>query len=218
MRRIRLAIDVDGPSAAMIDAFLGWVNNPSRCMNWSIPTITRDMIVFHNDMGASPLLQEVDRILRGWYPEPGPNGGLGGAFLQFMRYPRVYSDFVRPTEGAQEAIRVLSSRCDCLFVTALMKRANQHVPDKLDWIGNNFPGIAIATVPSEYKCWVRADFGIDDRYDTCNRWFQEGTEPLMFGTPWSEAPERGTIFGPHDWTSILRTVEAYIDREESKNG
>lgn len=206
-RKIRIGIDVDGPCAAMIEAFVGYANEQR------LPyVITRDMVKFHNDMGASPELKEIDAYLRERYPEPGPNGGLGGLFLEFMRNPTVYSDFIKPVEGAQDAIEILRSRADCLFITALMKRANQHVPNKLDWIGRHFPGVSISTVPSEYKCWVKPDFGIDDRWDTTKRWLDEGVHGLLYETPWSEQPK---VMPGHDWTSIIRTVEAVLDRSET---
>lgn len=210
--RVRIGIDVDGPCAAMIEGFLEWFHSPRR--DWANEgfQIDREQIKFHNDMGSSPELIEIDSRLRVRYPARGPDGGLGGAFLQFMRHPTVYSDYVRTTEGAQEAIRILSSRADCMFVTALMRRANQHVPDKLDWIGRNFPGIPISTVPSELKCWVHPDFAIDDRYDTCRRWDNEdcwhGVTSLLFQCPWSESP---VGYVGYDWEEIVRIIEEELD-------
>lgn len=214
-KRCRVAIDVDGPCAAMVEAFLKWFHDERRPWYGRLPyEVKREMIKFHNDMGGSPQVVTINELMKEWYPGTGPDSAFGSAFVEFMRHPTVYSDFVRPTEGSQEAIRILKSRCDCLFVTALMKRANQHVPDKLNWIGNNFPGVSIATVPSEYKCWVHPRFGIDDRYDTCNRWNDEdcwrGTIGLLFECPWSEQP--AGVIG-YDWEGIVRYIEEELDDE-----
>lgn len=217
--RARVGIDVDGPCADLVGGFLRWFNSPDRDWYQHIPyEVTRDMVTSHNDMGSSPRIRKVDRAMRRWYRDrcseygqDGPHGGFGGAFLQFMRQPTVYTDYIEPVAGAPEAVARLQETCDCMFVTALMKRANQHVPDKLDWIGQNFPGIPISTVPSEYKWWVRPHFGIDDRWDTVDRWLKAGVHGLLFKTPWSDDPSWAAR---HDWNSILEVIGSFNPWED----
>ena len=200
--RPKVLLDIDGPCAAMIPAFLDWFHD--RFMHRGM-YVAIDDIKYHNDMGRSPLLTDIDTRLRmgGNYPLPGPDGGFGGAYLEFMRQPDVYSRFVKPVPGSQKAVEILRQRYDLLFVTALMRRANAHVPDKLDWIGKNFPGVPIATVPSEYKNWVTGTFAVDDRYDTCSRWEAAGVRTFMFKMPWNEAP---ACTPAYDWAGILEEI------------
>lgn len=214
MRRVRVGIDVDGPCAAMVEAFLQWFHDERRPWHGKLPyDVTRDMVKYHNDMGASPKIIPINEEMKRWYPGDGPDSAFGSAFVEFMQNPTVYSDWVRPTEDAQAAIELLKSRCDCMFITALMRRANQHIPDKLDWIGRNFPGVPISTVPSEKKCWVHPEFGIDDRYDTCKRWQNEGVTALLFETPWSEVPDDSAL-KRYDWHSIIVRIEQTLDHND----
>jgi 5'(3')-deoxyribonucleotidase len=195
--RPRLLVDVDGVVADMVPSFVSWAN-----LKFGL-SVDPETIVYHNDMGRSPSLREVDVQLRELYPTPGQDGGWGGAFIEFMSNPRAYPEHVTVVPGSQEALAQLRETYDVLFVTALMRRANQHVPGKLDWIGQNFPGIHICTIPSELKCWIPGTFAIDDRYDTCMRWWDVGTQALLFKRPWSEVPER-TPYTPYDWPAIVR--------------
>src|SRR5258708_6287911 len=139
----------------MIPAFVTWAN-----AEFGLRVRLED-IVYHNRMGRSPKLVTVDEYLRQLdcrFTQGGDDGGWGGAFVHFMRQPDVYSRYVRPVPGSQDAIELLRGWGDLAFVTALMRRANDHVPDKLDWIGTNFPGVPIMTIPSELKCWVPGTF------------------------------------------------------------
>lgn len=198
MTRPRFLCDVDGPAAAMQEAFVDWANK-----KFSL-NVQLDDIVYHNDMGRSPALRAVDEWLRReHYPIDGPDGGWGGAFIEFMRQPDVYTRFIGTTVGAKESLATIRERYDVAFVTSLMKRANVHVPNKLDWVGQNFPGIPIMTVPSEVKHWVPGAFATDDRYDTCERWRSSGTTALLFGYPWNEAPPEALRF---DWPRIVTRV------------
>lgn len=203
--RIKFLCDVDGVVGDIVEPLVEWANK-----KFSL-NVKREDIVYHNDMGRSPNLREVDEQLREYYPTPGPDGGWGGAFLEFMRQPDVYTRYVRPIKDAQRAMKIISSRADCLFVTALMKRAYVHVPNKLEWISDNFAGIPISTMPSDLKQWIPGTFAVDDRYDTCMRWCSVGTQALMFKQPWSEAPAGVSGF---DWEGILNVVEPFMDMME----
>lgn len=196
--RRRVAFDVDGVVADLIPGFCDWFHGKFGVR------VDPETIVYHNDMGRSPALEEVDRYLRHFYPAEGADGGWGGAFIEFMNMRDAYPAYVSATPGARDGIDEIKETCDVVFVTALMRRANGHVPGKLDWIGRSFPRTPIFTVPSEYKCWIPCDYAVDDRWDNCERWsvFTD-TRVMLFGRPWSEAPDSAEHW---DWPKIVKTI------------
>lgn len=208
--RPRLLVDVDGVVADLVPSFVNWANRRFDLH------VSPEHITFHNDMGRSPALRDVDEWLRrNHYPESQgvkrSDSGWGGAFLEFMRTPEVYTRHVMVNFDGWTAVDLLRKRCDVAFVTALMKRANGHIPDKLDWLGRNFPGIPIMTVPSELKHWVQGRYAIDDRWDTCARWLSHGTYAYTLRRPWSELPpgEKGFT-----WAEIVQDISKELDELE----
>ncbi len=198
----RVLSDVDGVVADLIGG--GFARFLDEELAVCLPI---NEVIYHNDMGRSPGLREIDDSLRLRWPEPGPDGGLGGAFKTFMKDRDVYGKWVTPIEGAVDGIAEIRRHVDLGFVTALMKSARDHFRSKMEWIERYFPGIPIITCPSELKCWVSGDYAIDDRYDTCSRWeknWKSGLKrAMLFRQPWNEAP----VDHPrYDWPGIVRTL------------
>lgn len=196
--------DADGCVAPMVPALVDWAN-----VKFGFKIEVAD-IVFHSNMGRSPALRDIDRYLRRpeFYPEEGSDGGFGGAFLEFMRQPDVYTRYMQPEANSQLVIASIAERCDTAFVTALMKKALVHVPDKLKWLGQHYPDMTVITCPGAKKHWIPATFIVEDRYDTCTDWAGVGAMAFLFRQPWNEAPA-GTR--SYDWLQIGQAIHSYLD-------
>ncbi len=160
------------------------------------------------DISKSPELVELDATCRKLYKGEGELGGIGGAFTHWMNNVWAY-DGLDPIPGALDAIKELRGMVDIVFVTAMMKKARSHFQSKMEWLDKNCPGLPVITSPSGLKHQVRGQFGVDDRYDTCQRWEGVGTAAFLFKQPWSEAPDgtRG-----HDWSTIVPAIESIMRR------
>ncbi len=198
--------DVDGVVADLIGGLRKWMNHRFG-FDFDV-----DEIVYHSKMGRSPKLADLNEELLRWFPgdADGDNQGFGGAFVSFMNDPHVYTRWVSPIPGAVEAMKELRGRYHVMFVTAMMKReARDHYRDKMEWIERWFPDSPISTVPSQDKHRVAGKFAVDDRYDTCRRWMDEGNisrDVFLFKQPWNEI-EPGSGWHGMDWEQILEAVE-----------
>lgn len=195
--------DVDGCTANMIGGYRLWMNE-----TFGFDFDPKE-IVFHDRMGRSPGLADLNEELARWFPgdATGDNRGFGGAFTCFMRDPNVYTRWIEPIPGAVDAIAEIRQKYDVVFVTALMKGARDHFRSKMEWIERWFPELPIMTGPSGQKFRVAGKFAVDDRYDTCRRWVDNGyvEDALLFGQPWSEVPANSGWIG-HDWEQICERV------------
>ncbi len=204
MVRESLLCDVDGVAADMIGGFQKFV------MEQYGFRFEQSEVVFHNKMGRSPLLHDLNEELKRWFPgdADGDNAGVGGAFTCFMRDPNVYTKWVDPIPGAVNAIADIRSRYDVVFVTALMKGARDHFRSKMEWIERWFPNLPIMTVPSGEKYRVSGTYAVDDRYDTCQHWLNEGNvrDVFLFKRPWNEIPESASGWRGVDWDEIVESM------------
>jgi 5'(3')-deoxyribonucleotidase len=150
---------------------------------------------------TSPELQELDRAIP---------GGIANAFNEYMAIPDVYQRWAKVMPGAQDALLTLNTRVQVLFITSVEAFPDSY-PSKHRMLNQLFPDIQIMAIPSRLKYGYRADWGIDDRYDTCQSWERVRCQSFLFKAPWNEAPE-GTV--TYSWEDITRHVEAFLDVEE----
>lgn len=196
--------DVDGVAANLIGGMRKWVNHQFG-LDFDVSEV-----VYHNDMGRSPLLADLNDELSRWFPgdKDGDNRGFGGAFTCFMRDSNVYTRWVDPIPGVVDAIAQIRQRYDVVFVTALMKGARDHFRSKMEWIERWFPNIPIITSPSGEKQRVGGTYAIDDRYDTCRNWLDSGNirDVFLFKQSWNEIPVN--VFGWRgiEWDEIVPEI------------
>lgn len=195
--------DVDGVVGNLIGGYQKWLLD-----QFSLRFDLND-VVYHNRMGRSPKLHDLNEILKKWFPgdAAGDDAGFGGAFTCFMRDPNVYMRWVDPIPGAVDAIAEIRQRYDVIFVTALMKGARDHFRSKMEWIERWFPDVPIVTCPSGEKWRYAGTFAVDDRYDTCRSWIDGGNvqDVFLFNQPWSEIPPDSGWYGV-GWDEILESV------------
>ncbi len=199
MKKVILC-DVDGVVADLMRGLSEWLFS----LGFPFLDPTRIELFDIRNAARLPSLLQLDDALRernGW-PEPGGNGGINGAFMEFMR--RECYDEVPLIDGALEGIQRLQEDYDVRFVTALMDAAPEHIPSKMRWMKRHFPTVPIFTAPSKLKMEVRGDIGIDDRYDTCMRWENVGVKSFLFRQAWNEAPP-GTP--RYDWLNLVEAIQ-----------
>lgn len=175
-----LLCDVDGCAADLIGGFIEYFENRFGIV---IPyiSITR----FHMD--NSPELQ--------WLVEA---YDLYGVFEEFMALPNVYQDYVHPIPGSG-ILNMIQGEIEPVFITATMKKVPESYTSKVRWLHERFPDIPVVSCPAGLKYKFRADWIIDDRYDTCAKFEEVGTKPLLFRQPWNEAPDGVDAY---DWDAI----------------
>lgn len=202
--RPSLLSDVDGCVADLVGGLRKWMNH-----QFSLDFDPRE-VVYHNDMGRSPLLADLNEELVRWFPgdKDGSDRGFSGAFTCFMRDPNVYMKWIDPVPGAVDAIAEIRQKYDVVFVTALMKKARDHFRSKVEWIERWFPNLPISTVPSEEKWRMTGTYAVDDRYDTCWRWVNQGEvrDVFLYKQPWNEIPKDNLGWFGVEWEDILITV------------
>jgi 5'(3')-deoxyribonucleotidase len=197
-----LLCDVDGCTADLVGGMSKWLHHQFGFQ------FDPGEVIYHDRMGRSPKLLDLNEELARWFPGDGDgdNRGFGGAFTCFMRDPNVYTRWIDPVVGSVDAIAHIRQRYDVVFVTALMKGARDHFRSKMEWIERWFPEVPIMTSPSGQKFRVRGTFAVDDRYDTCDRWNRNGTPALLFKQSWNEIPP-GVVVTRHDWASIVGVMD-----------
>lgn len=195
-----LLSDVDGCTADLVGGLRKFINDQYGF------DFEPSEVIYHNDMGRSPGLLDLNEELKHWFPGTGPDAGFGGAFACFMRDPNVYTRWVDPVEGSVDAIAEIREKHDVIFVTALMKRARDHFRSKMEWIERWFPNLPIITCPSGDKPRISGTYAVDDRYDTCQNWINSGNiqDVFLYKQPWNEIAAAG--WNPVDWTEIVEEV------------
>lgn len=178
---MRVLIDVDGVVADLMGGFEHFIQ-----MEHGLELRPREITTFH--IARSPAHATLDAKL-----------DLDRQLADFLALPNCY-DHVDVIEGAAEAIDTfLENGFEMAFITATLKESPESYAPKFRWLTKNFFGIPVISCPSEQKCWFQADYGIDDRYDTCQRWLKSGVTPLLFRQPWNEAPFTARRF---NWSEI----------------
>jgi len=184
---MRLLIDVDGVVADLMGGFELFIRN-----KYCLELRPREITTFHiaNSPAHRGLHERID---------------LDRNLEEFLALGDVYQLYVDPVPGAEDAIRRLQQRPDIefAFVTATLHESPESYASKYRWLTKRFGRAPVISCPSGQKHWFDADYGIDDRYDTCQRWSQAGVTPLVFRQPWNEAPEGVRSY---DWEEILRVV------------
>jgi len=200
-----LLCDVDGCTAHLVGGLRKYIND-----RFGFDFDPKE-VVFHNDMGRSPLLADLNEELVRWFPgdSDGKDRGFSGAFTQFMRDPNVYMHWVDPIDGSVDAIAEIRQKYKITFVTALMKGARDHFRSKMEWIERWFPNLPIITCPSGEKYRVGGTEGskvyaIDDRWDTCSRWVNSGNvrDAFLFKQSWNEIPADTAGWRGMEWEEI----------------
>lgn len=204
MSRPSLLLDVDGVVADMVGGLRKWTNEEFGI------DFRPDWIVYHDRMGRSPRMAEVNEQFLKWFPQSADEEyyGFGGAFRCFMKDRDVYGTWINPIRGAVDVVANLRQQYEIVFVTALMKSARDHFRSKMEWLERWFPGIPIMTSPSGEKWRVGepGDFAVDDRYDTCMRWItRKGARAMVFRQTWNEIPD-GVSIATYDWTMIEKAL------------
>lgn len=180
---MRLLIDVDGVVADLMRGFETFLRG-----KYEVELRPREITTFHlaNSPAHRVLHEQID---------------LDANLAEFLALDDVYERFVDPITGAYEGIHTLESMgVELAFVTATLHESPESYAPKYRWLDKRFPGIPVISCPSRQKHWFSADYGTDDRYDTCERWRAAGVRPLLFRQPWNEAPD-GTP--SYDWNGIL---------------
>lgn len=179
---MRVLVDVDGVVADLIGGFERFVFDKYRLelCPWAI---TR----FH--IPESPAHRELHERI-----------DLSANLAEFLALDDVYERYVHPVPGSQDAIQELQAAgVELAFVTATLHESPESYASKYRWLTKRFGRLPVISCPSDQKHWFSADYGIDDRGDTCARWSKHGVQPLLFRQPWNEVPE-GTQ--TYDWGEI----------------
>ena len=130
------------------------------------------------------------------------------ALRRFLISSFCYDD-VEPIPGAVEAIERLQEICAVVFITAIMVGGEESYASKARNLNARFPSIPIISCPAHQKSWFNLRWAIDDRYDTCLQYEEDGVEAFLFKQPWNDAPE-GTP--AYDWSEIVKMLEDDADR------
>lgn len=179
---MRVLIDVDGVVADLIGGFEFFIRE-----RFAKELRPREITTFN--ITRSPAQQSLHVEI-----------DLDRQLADFLTLPGCY-DSVHPIEGAEHAIRMLIRwGFELVFVTATLEDAPESYASKFRWLRRHFPKLPVISCPSGQKHWFNAEYGIDDRYDTCQRWSSAGVKPLLFRQPWNEAPLGTDSF---DWSEIL---------------
>jgi 5'(3')-deoxyribonucleotidase len=179
-------IDVDGVVADLMGGF-EWFIREQFGMELRPREITTFRVI------RSPAHQDLHQAI-----------DLDQRLTEFLARPDCY-DHSPVIDGAKDAIEVLRGYFghELAFVTAILDESPESYATKFRWLDRNFPGIPVISCPSRQKCWVEGDYGIDDRWDTCERWMKAGVAPLLFRQPWNEAPPGARSF---DWREIVDVI------------
>lgn len=178
----RYLVDVDGVVADLMGGFACFIRD-----RFDMELRPNEITTF--DLTRSPAHYELNRCI-----------DLDIQLKNFLAEPDCY-DFVPVIAGAQAGITELICRGhQVAFVTATMRASPESYTPKFRWLAKHFHGVPMISCPAEQKWWIKTDFGIDDRFDTCDRWERAGATSILFRQPWNEAPP-GTR--SYDWKEIV---------------
>lgn len=168
---MRVLIDVDGVVADLMGGFEHFIRE-----RHGLELYPREITTFH--IVKSPAHEWLHAKI-----------DLDTQLADFLAHPNCYGH-VDVIDGSQIVIDgFLKQGFEIAFITATLKESPESYAPKFRWLAKHFPGVPVISCPSGQKHWLKADFGIDDRFDTCQRWSSAGTTPLLFRQPWNEAPE-----------------------------
>ena len=191
---MRVLVDVDGVVADLMGGFERYLR-----ARRGVELRPSEITTFH--LASSPAHAELHKQI-----------DMDKSLAEFLALPDVYRDYVTPIEDAVRGINRLQTAytrgltrepIEIGFVTATLRESPESYAPKYRWLDQHFPGTPVISCPSGQKHWFTADYGIDDRFDTCERWRKAGVRPLLFRQPWNEAPE-GTP--SYDWERIVLLV------------
>lgn len=187
--------DVDGVVAGLMEGFSLWMH---EVLDEHLPV---SQISLHSEMGRSPGLQDLRARLPLRYPRFAetpeyPYTSIGHAFLEFMRLPNVYQEWVRAHEDAVRVLSHIQEGYKLIFVTATMKSAPENYASKFRWLAHYFPGAPVCSIPSELKQFFGTNhsMAMDDRWDICRRWIEMGVGAFCVRRPWSQVGEGGVAY------------------------
>lgn len=178
-----MLVDVDGVVADLMGGFERFIRD-----RYSLELRPWEITAFHiaKSLAHVELHERID---------------LDRNLTEFLALPDVYQDYVHPVPGAEEAIPCLvAAGIDIGFVTATLHESPESYASKYRWLTTRFGRLPVISCPSGQKHWFAADYGIDDRGDTCERWRSVGIRPLLFRQPWNEVPP-GTK--AYNWKEIV---------------
>jgi len=183
---MRLLVDVDGVVADLMGGFDRFIR-----AKHGLELRPREITTFH--IPRSPAHRELDERIC-----------LDTNLAEFLALPDVYQDYVDPIPGARSALAAIrDAGHEVGFVTATLHDSPESYASKYRWLDKHFGRVPVISCPSGQKHWFVADYGTDDRWDTCERWAAAGVKPLLFRQPWNEAPP-GTP--SHDWAGICEIL------------
>lgn len=183
---MRVLVDVDGVVADLMGGFELFIRDRFR-LELRPREITTFKIV--NSPAHQQLHGQVD---------------LNRQLADFLALPNVYHDYVDLVPGAQAGIlELIDAGVEVAFVTATLHESPESYASKYRWLTKRFGRMPVISCPAEQKHWFTADYGVDDRADTCDRWRDAGIRPLLFRQPWNEAAE-GTR--TYDWEEICAAL------------
>lgn len=182
--RKRVLIDVDGVVGDLMGGFCRYLYDRHGVV------MSCDMITAYH-IAQSPQLREIHERIN-----------LDHALSEYLRIEDVYQLYVDPIDGALECVSEIHGRADAAFLTATMTDAPQSYVSKFRWLHTLFGDIPMISCPSKQKPWVRADFLIEDRYDTVLEFEREGGTGLVIAQPWNNFPDRQRL----DWYGVVRSI------------
>jgi len=191
----RLLCDVDGPVADLTEGFKRWLNT-------QYPFIPEVKLFTHENCTnfhyskcepLAPLQAKID---------------LDRELELFLGTDEAYEKFVPLTPDAFKALDRLRNVVDVVFVTATLEGAYESYVSKRRWLKRRFPDFPVISCPTGLKQIVgrRGDFAVDDRLETCERWYDAGVEAYVFKCPWSGLP--GRLSG-WTWGEIVEDFDGY---------
>lgn len=179
---MRVLVDVDGVVADLMGGFERYIRE-----RHGLELRPREITVHRISM--SPAHRELHERI-----------DLNLQLERFLAVDDVYDRYVEPITGAVETVLDMhDAGHEVGFVTATLHESPESYAPKYRWLARHFGRMPVISCPAGQKHWFRAHYGIDDRYDTCQRWSQAGITPLLFRQPWNEAPP-GTA--GLDWSEI----------------
>lgn len=180
----RVLIDVDGVVGDLMGGFCLYIGERYG------HTIDSSMITAYHIVD-SPLLKEIHEKI-----------DLNRVLDEFLRIEDVYQLYVEPIDGAVDSIIEIANRTEAAFLTATMPNAPEAFVSKSRWLKALVGNIPVISCPSKQKHWVKADFLVEDRYDTVLAFEAVGGQGLLIKQPWNDFPGRPRL----DWYDVVRSI------------
>lgn len=181
----KIAIDVDGVVADLFDKWVGVYNE-----RWNDNIKPEDV--------------------KGWFLDEYVKPECGKQVFDILHEPGFFSD-LKPIDGAQEAVYLLSRYYKVYFVTSATSIPNS-VKDKLNWLRRHFPFISHRNIVlCGSKEIINADFMVDDGVHNLESFYEANPngKGLLFDAPYNRGYEDATRIT--DWKHALDFFN--LDRE-----